>query len=292
MQNFAPLACAALAVALATVACRPQGEDGSAANSSANRVSPIDRLPVAERPMDRAALLMAAAKTASAAALGRVDTDERRLLDGKRFEVRIRFGCSADPQPQSGPAAFGVRFDEVDRMLRVRAAPDLSLEDPLIASIGGESVEAVEGFWLRRPWLLADGCPRVPAPAPTAEVERDPKEASTASSGTEPDVPPPSPARTYRVGIAEFFTEADSRTARRDGRAYEAAKELGGVQRPSDSGYNLVLSGRLRQLPSGQVISCVAANPDEPPQCVISAHFDRVRIESPSTREILAEWSR
>jgi len=290
MRNFRRLSCAALAVAVATVACQPQGQEAPGANAGANTVSPIDRLPIAEPPMDRAALLMAAAKAASAAALGQVDVDQRRLLDGKMFEVRIRFGCPADDQAPSGPEAFGVRFDEVDRMLRVRAAPDLRLEDPLIASIGGETVEAVEGFWLRRPWLLAEGCP--PAPPQTPETKVDSEDRSADSAGKESPVRQSSPARGYMVGIAEFFTEAHSRSARRDGRAYEVVKELGGVQRPSKVGYNLVLSGRLRQLLSGQVISCIAADPNEPPQCVISAQFDRVRIESPSTREILAEWSR
>lgn len=290
MRNIAPFTCAALAIVVATTACRPGGEDG-AERTSTNAVSPIDRLPVAEHPMDRAALLMAAARAASAAALGGVDTVQRRLLDGKRFEVRIRFGCPGDPLPQGGSAPFEIKFDEVDRMLRVRAAPDLNREEPLVSSIAGEAVEAVEGFWLRRPWLLADGCPRLPAPDPTTEAQRGPND-SSARSAKDPDVPPPSPTPALTVGIAEFFTEADSRAGRRDGRAYQAAKVLGGVERPSNIGYNLVLSGRLRQLPSGQVITCVAANPDQPPQCLISADFDRVRIEAPGTREILAEWNR
>lgn len=238
---------------------------------------------MAEAPLDRAALLMAAARAASSAALGQDDAEQRRRLDGKRFEVRIRFGCGGEAQVQDGKAAFAVRFDEVDRMLRLRAAPDLNLDDPVVASIGGKKVEAVEGFWLRRPWLLGEGCPALPA------AEGEAAKAVAEEGSKEPGAPP---AQGYRVGIAEFFSSSDSRTARRDGRAYEAAKELGGVQQPSKSGYNLVLSGRLRQLPSGRVISCVAADPDQPPECVISAQFDRVRIESPGTREILADWSR
>ncbi len=271
------------------MACEPRGEDATGANDSVNITSPADRLPVAERPLDRAALLMAAARAASAAALGRVDTDQRRLLDGKRFEVRIRFGCPSDLPPTAGSARFEVKFDEIDRMLRIRAAPDIRVDDPLMASIGGETVEAVEGFWLRRPWLLADGCPPAPPPPP---ADPNPKQAAAETEEKDAAATPPAPAPTYRVGIAEFFTEADSRAGRRDGRAYEATKVLGGVQRPSDIGYNLVLSGRLRQSPSGQVITCIAASPDESPQCLISADFDRVRIEAPATREILAEWSR
>lgn len=296
MRTFRLLCCAGLA--LASAACRQQGQDAPAANETANAVSPVDGLAVADTPLDRAALLMAAARAASAAALGQPDADQRRLLDGKRFEVRIRFGCPTGPQPTASDATFAVKFDEVDRMLRVRAAPDLRIGDPRIAAIGGDTVEAVEGFWLHRPWLLAEGCPPAPSPAPspaaspTTDTEAGVEVAAAISPGQEPKVPsPPSPPN-ETVGIAEFFTMAHSRTARRDGRAYEAVKELGGVQRPSQIGYNLVLSGRLRQLPLGQVIACVAAGPDAPPDCVISAQFDRVRIESPGSREILAEWSR
>jgi len=294
MRNFAPLAALVFAVAMA--ACQPQGQAGPETNASANKRSPIDRLAVAEPPMDRAALLLAAAKAASASALGQVDVDQRRLLDGKRFELRIRFGCPNDPQPpQAGAATFEVRFDEVDRMLRIRARPDLRIDDPRIASIGGPTVEAVEGFWLRRPWLLAAGCLSAIAPPPpdaNADADADAEGAKIAVAGDKKaPVSTLAPDRGYRVGIAEFLTEAHSRTTRRDGRAYETTKVLGGVQGPSESGYNLVLSGRLRQLPSGRVISCVAADPDQPPECVISAQFDRVRIESPNTREILAEWS-
>ena len=58
------------------------------------------------------------------------------------------------------------------------------------------------------------------------------------------DAEPPSQPAPY-VGIAQFFTEADARTHRRDNRAYEAIKVLGKGQQPSASGYELVIEGRL-----------------------------------------------
>ena len=58
----------------------------------------------------------------------------------------------------------------------------------------------------------------------------------------------------------------------------------------ASQGYVLVLSGRLRALRGMGVIGCSAESPDSPPECIVSADFDRVRIEQPSSREIIAEW--
>lgn len=235
--------------------------------------------------MDRAGLLAAVAKAQSAAALGQDDGTEQRRLDGRRFEVRIRFGCPMRTQRDGQP--FTLRFSDEDRMLRVRAAPDLTLADPVVAELAGKAIEAVEGFWIPRPWLLADGCPvgRPPPIQPTGpKNEAAPEEIGTRDA--------PEGRTDLRVGIAQFFTAADARTARRDSRAYEATKELGENERPSPQGYNFILSGRLRQLSAGRVIPCRVVSPDLPPECVVSAVFDRVWVAAPGSKDVLAEWGR
>ena len=90
--------------------------------------------------------------------------------------------------------------------------------------------------------------------------------------------------------MAQFFTKTDPRTGRRDDRPYEATKVLAEGEQPSADGYNLVLSGRLRAQPLGRVISCRSSSVDAAPQCIVSAHFDRVWIENPRSKEILASW--
>jgi hypothetical protein len=55
-------------------------------------------------------------------------------------------------------------------------------------------------------------------------------------------------------------------------------------------GFTLVLSGRLKALPDRRVILCSARGPDSPPECVVSAEFDRVWIEHPATKEVVAQW--
>ena len=292
---------------LLTGACRQSSENAPTENDSENAVLPLPPLPVAEPPIGREALLLAAARAASAAALGRNDAARQRELDGKRFEARIRFGCPASRSVTEQGGRFEVRFDEENRTLRLRAAPDLSLNDEVIAGLSSETVEAVEGFWIQRPWLLADGCPRVPQPPQDARQAEAPGRASDGEDGaasrpqererpgsrTAEDVKqgPVAPSISdRRIGIARFFTDADSRTGRRDHRAYEATKVLKEGEQPSAEGYNLVLSGRLRAQPLGRVISCTMASIDAPPQCVVSAEFGRVWIEQPGSKQVVAEW--
>lgn len=164
--------------------------------------------------------------------------------------------------------------------------PTLSADDELVRELGGGEFEAVEGFWIPRPWLLEAACPATTAASaglgdPVAESAEG-KAAAATQPASEPLLQWP------RIGIARFFTEADPRTGRRSMRPYEAVKILEGDQ--PVGGFNLVLSGRLRALPEKGVILCASKEADSPPECIVSADFDRVWIERPDNREIIAEW--
>lgn len=267
-----------LAVAL-LVSCRP-AERGAEQNNVVTAEPQRPVLPVAEPPLDREALLIAVAKAASATALGEDDRQAQRQLDGDRFEIRLRFGCGGTAEA-AGPKSRLWTFDEQERVIRFRVEPDFSGDLPMIEALAGSDFESVEGFWLRRPWLLDAGCP-VNRPTPQASAPEE-------SSPVESD---PGAAPSERVGIAQFFTAADPRTHRRDSRAYEATRVLEEGEAPSTQGYDLVLAGRLKVLPSGRVIACSATRPDTPPECIVSAEFDQVRIERADRRETIAEWSR
>ena len=287
MQWFLP---AVATAALVAAGCRQAPENAAVENEPSEAVTPLPRLPLAESSLDRAALLTAVAKAASATALGKKDEGEERGLDGKPFEIRVRFGCLTGGPRRSVAGPFNVRFDAEDRTLRIRAAPDLTLDDPKIASRAGEAAESVEGFWMYRPWLLAAGCPAAPpASATAAEAPQPGAEAVENESAADAAAAPPA-LSAWRVGIAQFFSESDSRTRRRDQRAYEATKRLDADETPSPQGYDLVLAGRLRKFPDGRVISCAVVSVDLPPECVVSAEFDRVSIVQPVTGEVLAQW--
>ena len=263
-----------------------QADRPEEANNTASPPAPkVPALPVPE-PLDREALLFAAARAASAAALGEDDRQAQRALDGDPFELRIRFGCPAGTPPQPADPAFDVRYDAADRTLRLRLTPTFTGDQALVSTVSGEEVEAVEGFWIARPWILKAGCPSRIESAAAEEAPAEP--ASEAEEAKEAAAPaPPAP----KLAIAQFFTAADPRTGRRDRRAYETTKVMEAGQQPSRQGYDFVLSGRLKPL-NGRVISCAAGGGGERPECVISTQFDRVWIERADTGAMLAEWGR
>lgn len=274
----------ALCCGAALVACQPSAEEEVVANASINQVPPTPRLPISDPPIDRAGLLQAVGQAASATALGQDDARQQRLLEGRVFKVGIRFGCAA-PAPPSDGRPFSIDFNTDDRTLRIRAAPDLTPDHPLVATLASQGAEAVEGFWIPRPWLLQEGCPLVPPPA-TADAGNPalPKPADDMPASS-------SPPTLQRIGLAQFFTESDPRSGRRDKRPFEATKVLGTDEQPSPRGYNLVLSGRLKRPPHGRIIACRSGGLDVPPDCVISADFDRIWIERPDSKAIVAEWA-
>lgn len=247
--------------------------------------APATDLPKVARPnppIDRAGLLAAVAEAASAAASGAAIPTEPRVKDGQQFEIRIRFGCRG-PSANLPREWLGWSYDAQSRTVRVRARPTISADEPLVARLG-DGFEAVEGFWIPRPWLLQPACPA------TAAIETAVAQPEPEPSG-DPAVKPSEPVPTApRIGIAQFFTSTDSRTGRRDNRAYEAVRQLAEGQAIGSQGFNLVLSGRLRALPGRGVIECVASNADSPPECLVSAQFQRAWIEQPETRDVIAEW--
>ena len=67
-----------------------------------------------------------------------------------------------------------------------------------------------------------------------------------------------------RIGIAQFFTEADPRTGHHGERAYETTTVLDKDELPSTQAYDLVLTGRLTRLRGGRVITLPPANEQFP----------------------------
>jgi len=221
--------------------------------------------------MSREQLLVATLRAATAFAAGTDDSQLQKSLADKDYEFRIRFGCAGPDKLGSGPA-LGWTYDPKTRALKVRATPALSPKDVPVKAVAGEAFETVEGFWVRRPWLLAPVCPRTDENAVRDE------------SADAPDAPP-----LQSVGIAQFFTAAGPRTMRRSGRPYEATKKLDTDQAPG-GGFDLVLTGRLVALPDGRVIACTQAEAGERPVCLISVEFGKVSIERADTHEQLAQW--
>lgn len=272
---------AALAGIWLLSACEDRKATEAPENTIASETAvPAPVLPVAEKPFDREALLQAVAKASSNAALGRKDGEAQRKLDGRPFEVRLRFGCAGD-RTQSRTWSY----DEKRRKLSVRIAPEITGTDPIVLALGESGYEAVEGFWIRRPWQFEAGCS-----APVEQAGEPPSPHPTGSmTGSAAQAAPVMPAP--NIGLAQFYTAADSRTHRRDNRAYAASKILGEAGAPSSRGYNLVIAGRLRKLASGAVIACRHRGSNAPPDCIVSVQIDIVAIRDPVSGASVAEWS-
>lgn len=275
---------AAMLCLAAMSGCRSQPAQDNGEDNAAE-MTPPPRMPRIEPPLSRARLLLAVAQAASAHSAGAVDADAQRNLDGKQFEVRLRFGCDGQG-PDRGDHGWSV--DPDGRTLRLRAVPTLSMEDEPVRSVAGDNIEAVEGFWLARPWLLQVACP-----APEAGVAEEQDSAERAAPpDTRSEAPEPAPAPAIqRVGIARFYTPDDSRTGRRIDRPFEAVKTLDAGEQVGGDGFNLVLSGRLRARSDGRVILCTGSGRDRPPDCIVSADIDRVWIERTEDQQVLAEWT-
>ncbi|HEY8593008.1 MAG TPA: hypothetical protein VIL42_09130 [Sphingomicrobium sp.] len=284
LPSLAPAAVLPIALLGLTASCG--GPEPANVDAVANEESPAPeftkKASISEGLMDRAALLAAVAQAASASTLQQDDSAAQRALEGKQFEVRIRFGCSG-PAQDLDRAELGWTYDGENRVLRVRAMPTLGSDDTLVETIAAEPIEAVEGFWLPRPWVLQAACP-VPAQRQGANGESVPAQS---------EADRPAVTTSPRIGIAQFFTADESRTARRGGRPYQATQTLAaGATDVGQQGFDLILSGRLRAVPGGRVIRCVGSGGNRPPDCIIGAQFDRVRIEEPRTRELIAQWAK
>ena len=282
MHSSSPI-CATRLLALLLAAAGPVACRQAATPAQNSADGPVTNRPAIVRaspPLDRAGLLAFVAQAASAAAAGTPVADQLRGLDGRQFEVRIRFGCRG-PTSQNSSEWLAWSYDAESRAIRISARPTISADDPLVTTVGGEDIEAAEGFWIPRPWLLQPVCPAGAAVRATPE---DPEEPTPLQQEAEP-----LPIR-QRVGIAQFFTASDARTGRRDNRPYQAVHTLGEGQAIGSQGFNLVLSGRLRDIPGRGVIGCVASGADTPPDCIVSAEFQRAWIERPENGEVIAEW--
>lgn len=227
--------------------------------------------------LGRAELIAALAQAASVFAAGATVAGSDPLV-GRSFSLRLPFGCNGPTI--AGEANEGLahwQWGEGQASLRLSLTPGDWLASPFVAgstSDGNREAptptwEAVEGFWIARPWMATDACPV----------------AGLSSSISAP----PSP---QTVGLVAIFPEDSSRLSRRDGRAYQyTIRGKGDVPPvPPAGGFALRLEGRVVSFPNGRASRCVAFSPDQRPTCVVAVRLDRVAFEGGTTGNPLSEW--
>lgn len=218
-------------------------------------------------PLTRTELIQAAedrARGEQAVAPGAKDP-----LADRRFRVTIPFGCLG-PQIGAGASQAYYEVDAERRTLKVVARPVALTQHPVIVGLPGASdIEAVEGFWIPRPWTRTEACPpREERPAPATPT-------------------PPSPPT---LGLAMLFETESSRLKRRGERPYEFVRKVPDDDPlPLTHSFRLVLEGRLKAYPTGGVLRCRAESPDHRPVCLYSVTLERVAFETREGQQ-LAEW--
>lgn len=249
-----------------------------------DRPEPVEAEPVAADPaptpavaalttLNRADLLAATSRAAAAYAAGE-PMEGADALVGRQFSIRIPFGCNGPQPTQAEAAGDGLArwsWGPENQTIQLSLTPGDWLNTALIVSASESDWEAVEGFWVPRPWLTAGDC---------STVRADPLQSG---AGT------PSP---QTVGLAAVFGADDSRVGRRNGRAYAfTIRPTGDARLAAPArGYRVVLEGRLASFPDGRAIRCRASNPDQRPVCIAAIRLDRVAFTNADGSVLLSEW--
>jgi len=250
--------------------------DADADSPSEPKRETIDAAPSLAAPsmaaLGRAELLAAFATAADATAARRPLPEAQRDLVGRTFSLALPFGCNG-PQRVDAPEWAGWTLARGERTLRLSARPERWGEAEWMRSLAKDmTFEAVEGFWIERPWTASEDCPK---PVPVAD------QAAPA------DLPPP---ERPTVGLAQFFARGSPRTFQRGLRPYAHTSRIADEPGAEGVSYRLVVSGRVTGFPDGQPIRCNSEAADRRPVCILAVELARVAFQTAPEGEVLAEW--
>lgn len=222
--------------------------------------------------LGRAGLIALAAAAADAAASGSVPGKEIADASGRRFELRLPFGCDG-PAREGSNAAMRWRYDERDQALRIHVSPVTWAPQDWWEAGSAPDIEAIEGFWIARPWTSSEACPL--------------DDGRTAVPGAEPVT---LPGQTLALG--QIFFAKGARGGRRNGEPYETVVRVSKDELDTSSGFRLRVSGRLARAGAIDPVRCrPLASPEQRPICLINVVMDEVAIENPANGKTLATWS-
>jgi hypothetical protein len=226
-------------------------------------------------PLNRGDLVALAGRAAAAFAAGGPYPADNKALNGRRFEISIAFGCSGPNGAASvEPARWSV--DPVKKTITLASQSSIWTETPWVRDITGateaEPPSLIEGFWIPRPWMAAEGCPPFRMPGPAADAP-----AASAPS----------------LGLVRTISATASRLTQGGNRPYETVIKATDQQLSSSlRAYSLVLRGRIAPLEEGEPVRCQAPNIDTRPVCLIGVEIDQAAFVDPATGESLAQWER
>jgi len=258
---------------LATACQQTPAFEGNEADTSTDAIvvnratSELPPVPIALPTLGRRDLIAAAAAARDATASGRDLPNANKELVDRAFEIRLPFGCKG-PGPDDWA---GWVYNSATKALRLTAHVEEWDRLPWINRIAGSmAFDAVEGFWMRRPWTSAESCPQPPE--------------------TDPEGDPATKPASQSLGIAQFFAPGSARTLRRGTRPYAYTLKVAEPVADALREYALVIKGRVANFDDGQPVHCWNSASDSPPICLIAVEFTNIAFEDPSDGKILAEW--
>ena len=247
----------------------------AAAPPRAATVDPAPTPVVTEAPrrtLGRAELVALAVAAADAAASGSAPAAAVRDAAGRRFDLRLPFGCDGPAATDSG-AAMRWRYDEEDKALRLHVAPIEWSAADWWPDAALARIEAIEGFWIERPWTTSEACPATAGRA--------------AATGAEPVTLPG-----QTLAIAQFIGGDSARQGKREGKPFTATVRMAPDAVRADQGFRVRLIGQVATAPGdGPMLCRQPAGAEQRPICVIAVTLDEVRIENGATGDTLATWT-
>ena len=257
---------------------------------------------VLDSNLNRAAVLAALTEAGSALADGRAS---EAALNGRTVSVRLPFGCGGTAYTDEATVAGLPRLvRNPDGGLTLTVTPE-DLKARVLAGGAGPALEAgldqwdaVEGFWIARPWSGLDACPAAATAAVVAPVASpettavEPVKSKPAKAAVEAPPPPVVVLPERTAGLAAVIEADGSRLGRRQGQAYAHVirGEKGIAPAPAPGGYALRLEGRLTTFADGKAVKCVQRDAESRPVCVAALRLDRLAFEDGATGALLSEW--
>ncbi|MEG3164477.1 hypothetical protein U1701_07720 [Sphingomonas sp. PB2P19] len=244
-------------------------------------IAPVVSEAPAARVLSRADIIAIANAAADAASSGTKTPESAGANEGARFQIDLPFGCDG-PASEDSREPFQWRYDATSSSLRVSVASAafdagewLGTPPSGAGSTASPTAreEAMEGFWIARPWSSRETCNSGSALAAPIGID-----AVTLPGQT--------------LGLAQIFTDQDSRNARRRGKPYESVRRMDESDLKIDQGLRVRLRGRIARFPDGSTVRCrQPAGKEQRPVCLVAVTFDDVAIENPSTQETIATFA-
>lgn len=282
----------ALAAALPVLASCQKPPEPAAPEAPA----PAPPTVVLDSTLNRAALLAALTEARTATADGR---PRDAALSGRTVSVRLPFGCEGAGSIEQAQPGLPTLARGDDGSLVLRVLPEDLAASGLVVTAGADDEappsawEAVEGFWIPRPWSGLETC----RPSEAAQTALQPaQDAEAASKSEDEDVVSPAPQPFVQPertsGLAAVFETGGSRLGRRQGQPYVHVirGEKGVAPMPAPGGYALRLEGRLTAFADGKAVHCVQKDAESRPVCVAALRLDRLAFEDGATGALLSEW--